>query len=86
LVLTRGGFDRRRGPRLPGLGGTVLLLAALVSVAGFEAIPRDGFHPLALMACMLPLQLAALVYAVRGRRCAGSRGAVRRRRDLADGG
>ena len=67
MVLTRGGSDRRRGPRLPGLGGTVLLLAALVSVAGFEAIPRDGFHPLALMACMLPLQLAALFYVFRRR-------------------
>jgi hypothetical protein len=67
LVLTQGGSDRPRRPRLPGLGGTVLLLAAVASVAGFEAIPRDAFHPLALMACMLPLQLAALVYVFRRR-------------------
>lgn len=67
MVLIPGGSDRRRGPRLPGLGGTVLILAAVASVAGFESIPRDGFHPLALMACMLPLQLAALLYVFRRR-------------------
>jgi hypothetical protein len=44
--------------------GLALALAAVASVAGFEAIPRDGVHPLALMASMLPLQLAALVYAL----------------------
>jgi hypothetical protein len=39
----------------------------MASMTGFEAIPRDGFHPLALMASMLPLQLAALAYAFRRR-------------------
>ena len=45
----------RRGPLL-GLG-----LAALVSFASFAAVPHDGFHPLAQLACLLPLQLATLL-------------------------
>jgi len=45
----------RRGPLL-GLG-----LAAAVSFTCLAAIPPDGFHPLAQLACLLPLQLAALM-------------------------
>ena len=41
----------RRGP---------LGLAAALSFASLAAIPPDGFHPLAQLACLLPLQLAAL--------------------------
>ena len=44
----------RRGPLL-GLG-----LAAALSFASLAAIPHDGFRPLAQLACLLPLQLAAL--------------------------
>lgn len=43
--------------RLPLLA---LALAAAVSVGAFSAVPHDGFHPLMQMACLLPLQLAAL--------------------------
>lgn len=40
----------------------VLALAATTSFAAFGAVPHDGFHPLAQMACLLPLQLAALLW------------------------
>jgi hypothetical protein len=46
----------------------VLLLlagAAALSWGAAAAIPHDGFHPLALMASLLPLQLAALLFVVR---------------------
>jgi hypothetical protein len=36
--------------------------AALISVGAVGSIPHDGLHPLALMASLLPLQLAALLY------------------------
>jgi hypothetical protein len=39
-----------------------LLLAAVLSGMAAAAIPHDGLHPLALMAALLPLQLAALLY------------------------
>lgn len=45
------------GRRVPLLG---LAFAAAVSVGAFAAVPHDGFHPLMQMACLLPLQLAAL--------------------------
>lgn len=48
--------------RLPLLG---LVLAAAVSVGAFAATPHDGFHPLMQMACLLPLQLAALLLVFR---------------------
>jgi hypothetical protein len=44
----------RRGPLLG------LALAAALSFASLAAIPPGGFHPLAQLACLLPLQLAAL--------------------------
>ena len=43
----------------------VLLLLAGAGALSFgiaAAIPHDGLHPLALMAALLPLQLAALLY------------------------
>jgi len=43
----------------------VLLVAALVSFAAFAAVPHDGFHPLAQLACLLPVQLAALLFVFR---------------------
>jgi len=39
-----------------------LLAAGLISVGAYGSIPHDGLHPLALMASLLPLQLAALLY------------------------
>jgi hypothetical protein len=48
-----------------------LVLGALLSFGAFGLVPRDGLHPLALLASLLPLQLAALFWAFRG---AGSRG------------
>ena len=39
-----------------------LLVAAVMSVMAAAAMPHDGLHPLALMAALLTLQLAALLY------------------------
>jgi hypothetical protein len=39
--------------------------AGALSFAAAAAIPHDGLHPLALMAALLPLQLAALLYVFR---------------------
>lgn len=47
--------------RLPGL---ILLAAAGISVGAFGSIPQDGsLHLFALLASLLPLQLAALYWA-----------------------
>ena len=43
-------------------------LAALASAGSFAAVPHDGFHPLAQLACLLPLQLAALLFTWQGAR------------------
>ncbi|MEA5421873.1 hypothetical protein VB716_01795 [Synechococcus sp. CCY9201] len=40
----------------------LLVLASLISLAAFNAIPDQGLHPLAWMASLLPLQLAALLW------------------------
>ncbi|MCT0224441.1 hypothetical protein [Synechococcus sp. CS-1328] len=47
--------------RLPLL---LLVLASLISLAAFDAVPDQGIHPLAWMASLLPLQLAALLWAL----------------------
>jgi hypothetical protein len=39
-----------------------LIAAGLISFAAAGTIPHDGLHPLALLAALLPLQLAALLY------------------------
>jgi hypothetical protein len=46
----------------------VLTLAAAASFGAFAAVPHDGFHPLMQMACLLPLQLAALLFVLRSSR------------------
>jgi hypothetical protein len=46
----------------------VLLLvagAAALSWGAASALPHQGFHPLALLAALLPLQLAALLFVFR---------------------
>lgn len=43
----------------------LFLLAGLASVTAFAAVPRDGIHPLAVLASLLPLQLAAVLWAMR---------------------
>jgi hypothetical protein len=46
----------------------VLLLvagAAALSWGAASAVPHQGFHPLALLAALLPLQLAALLFVFR---------------------
>jgi len=46
----------------------VLLLvagAAALSWGAASAMPHQGFHPLALLAALLPLQLAALLFVFR---------------------
>lgn len=40
----------------------ILALAALLSTACFAGMAQDGPHPLALLASLLPLQLAALLW------------------------
>ena len=42
-----------------------LLAAAVLSVMAAAAMPPEGLHPLALLAALLPLQLAALLYVFR---------------------
>ena len=39
--------------------------AAALSWGAAAAIPHEGFHPLAVMAALLPLQLGALLYVFR---------------------
>lgn len=41
----------------------ILGVAALVSFSAFAAVPDDGFHPLVAMASLIPLQLAAVLFA-----------------------
>ncbi len=57
---------RRSGPvpllrRWPLL---LLVLAGLASFSAFAAVPDQGIHPLAWLASLLPLQLAALLWAL----------------------
>ena len=53
-----------RSPALVSRG--VLLLGAGLSVGAFGLLPHDGLHPLAVLASLLPLQLAALFWVLRG--------------------
>jgi len=50
-------------PRLVG-PGLLLSLAAMTSTGLFAAMPHEGLPLFALMATLLPLQLAALLYVV----------------------
>lgn len=56
------------GRRPPRLGLALLVGGGLVSFVALGASPHDGLHPLALMGALLPLQLAALVWALLNRR------------------
>ena len=47
----------------PPLLRLLLLLAALASCTVFASVPSEGWHPLAVLASLLPLQLAALLWA-----------------------
>ena len=54
--------------------GLILLAAAGISVGAFGAIPQDGsLHLLAVLASLLPLQLAALYWATAAAPLPGSR-------------
>ncbi|MEB3307553.1 MAG: hypothetical protein VKK98_05315 [Cyanobacteriota bacterium] len=46
----------------------LLALAALASFVSFAAVHHDGVQPLAQLACLLPLQLAALLFVRQGAR------------------
>jgi hypothetical protein len=48
----------------PPLLRLLLLLAALASCTVFASVPSEGWHPLAVLASLLPLQLAALLWAL----------------------
>ncbi|MCP9792199.1 hypothetical protein [Vulcanococcus limneticus] len=64
----QGSLQRRRsGSQRPGLLA-ILVLGALVSASCFAAIPAGELHPLALLASLLPLQLAALLWGLIHRR------------------
>ncbi len=56
LLRPAGARPRRLSLVLLGGGG-------LISFLALAATPHDGLHPLALMAALLPLQLAALAWA-----------------------
>jgi len=47
----------------PSASIVLLLIAALISASALSTHTHDGFHPLVIQACMLPLQLAGLVWA-----------------------
>ncbi|MFM2080244.1 MAG: hypothetical protein RLZZ219_926 [Cyanobacteriota bacterium] len=42
----------------------LLVLAAFGSCSLFASVPSDGWHPLGVLASLLPLQLAALFWAL----------------------
>jgi lipopolysaccharide export LptBFGC system permease protein LptF len=59
--------------RAPGLSGRlgltlVIALAAWVSFSLAGVAVEDGFHPITLLASLIPLQLAALLWALSRRR------------------
>ena len=51
----------RSWPAVPTL---LLAIAACVSGTALSTHAQDGFHPLVMAACMLPLQVAGLVWAI----------------------
>ncbi len=55
-------------PPHPRLGLALLVGGGLVSFVALGATPHDALHPLALMGALLPLQLAALMWALLSRR------------------
>jgi len=50
-------------PWLRSVSTPLLAAAALLALSSLSLHARDGFHPLAVMTCMLPLQAAALLWA-----------------------
>ena len=62
----RAGVLNLRAPGLSGrLGLTLLIgLSATVSFSLAGVAVEDGFHPLSLVASLLPLQMAALLWAL----------------------
>ena len=60
MVLTRPHYRSQR----PALVG-VLVVAALVSFSLAGVTLQEGVHPLALLASLVPLQLAALLWGLR---------------------
>jgi hypothetical protein len=56
------------GRRSPRLGLALLVGGGLISFMALGGTPHDGLHPLVLMGALLPLQLAALVWALLNRR------------------
>nr|WP_259737043.1 hypothetical protein [Synechococcus sp. CS-1329] len=62
----KAGALNLRAPGLSGrLGLTLLIgLAATVSFSLAGVAVEDGFHPLSLMASLIPLQMAALLWAL----------------------
>ncbi|MEA5389705.1 hypothetical protein VB738_00395 [Cyanobium gracile UHCC 0139] len=59
---------RPAGAKPRRLALVLLAGGGLVSFLALAATPHDGLHPLALMAALLPLQLAALAWAGMHRR------------------
>ncbi|QNI90093.1 hypothetical protein [Synechococcus sp. ROS8604] len=48
----------------PSAPTLLLAIAACVSGTALSTHAHDGFHPLVIAACMLPLQVAGLVWAI----------------------
>ncbi len=56
------------GGRPRRLALAMLVGSGLISFGMLGTVPHDALHPLALMAALLPLQLAGLLWAVLHRR------------------
>ena len=48
----------------PSATTLLLAIAACASGTALSTLAPDGFHPLVIAACMLPLQVAGLVLAI----------------------
>ena len=48
----------------PSAATLLLFMAACVSGTALSTHAHDGFHPLVIAACMFPVQVAALVWAL----------------------
>ena len=53
----------RSAPWLRSVSTPLLAAAALLALSSLSLHAHDGFYPLAVMTCLLPLQAAALLWA-----------------------
>jgi hypothetical protein len=53
----------RRSPWVRSVSTPLLAASALLALSSLSLHSHDGFHPVVVIACMLPLQAAALLWA-----------------------